>query len=264
MFLHLFRKVYFVDEDNRPLLYPDIKQHELDYSSFRKGYPFLKQFYHDIMFQYKPDGKEDPLVHIFIISKQDWKQAIQDYCNYLGLSYEEYLLLCRHSTFCTEYVDNCGEIISLNHEFPIILKEDYKFKKKQIKSDFQYFPAEYAINCLDKEWARNKYEYFRTYEIYNEIKKLQVQYYNDNMPMPSILHFFCDNDQTAKALIKNPCFKKEVLNFLESKIDITEYLLPIQEYVNKIPSLGYDRFTAFKFNWPLAKHFMKTGYRIDE
>lgn len=264
MFLHLFRKIYFVDENNKPLLYPDIKQHKLDYENVRKEYPFLKQFYQDLMFQYKPDKTEDPLIHVFIIPENNWEKAIQDYCNYLGLSYDEYLLLCRHSTFCTRYVDNCGEVMSLDREFPVIQKNNYKFKNKQIRSDFQYFPAEYAINCLDKEWARNKYEYFRTYELYNEIKKLQVQYYNNNIVMPEILQFFCDNDQTAKALIKNSYFKKEVLNFLVDKIDITEYLLPIQEYVRRIPNLGYDRFTAFKFNWPLAKHFIKTGYRIDE
>ena len=264
MFLHLFRKVYFVDKNNTPLLYPDIKQHVLDYKNIRSEYPFLKQFYRDLMFQYKQDKTEDPLIHIFIISEHDWNDAIQDYCNYLGLSYDEYMLLCNHSIFSTKYVDNCGEIISLNKNFPIISKENYKFKDKKIKSDFEYFPAEYAINCLDKKWARDKYEYFRTYELYDEIKELQVKYHNNSIIMPDILQYFCDNDQSAKLLIKDEYFREEVLQFLKDKTDITKYLLPIKEYVNSISTLGLNRFTAFKFNWPLAKHFIQTGYRIDE
>ena len=266
MFFHAFRKVFFVNKSSKPLVYPDVVQHVLEHYKEIKAYdPLLHNTYHDIMFQYNPDHTENPLIHIFLVDDSEWNDVIQDYSNYLGLDYEAYLRICRHSDFCSNYVDNCCETICTVNKCALISPDDFKIKTKKRVRDYQYFPAEYAINCLDQEWAQKKYEYFRTYDIYNQLKHWQTVYYKAELPLPKLLEYFIENDQAAKAILKSSELRKDVLDFLlKHGVDIDKYRVPIQEYVDLEPSLGYDRFTFYKFNWPLARYLKKIGYKINE
>lgn len=266
MFFHAFRKVFFVNKSSAPLLYPDIVQHQLNnYHDIKMYDPFLHNTYHDLMFQYKPDHTENPLIHIFLVNDEEWDNVIQDYVNYLGLDYEAYLRICKHSDFCTNYIDNCCETISLIGQSKIIPIENFKVRNKKKVYNYQHFPAEYAINCLDQLWAQNKYEYFRTYDIYNQLKRWQTIYYKAEVQLPKILTRFAENDQAAKSIFRSKELKDDVLTFLsEHGVDTDKYRVPIQEYVNMEPDLGYDRFTFYKFNWPLARYLKQIGYKIHE
>lgn len=266
MFFHAFRKVFFVNKSSRPLVYPDIVQHTLNnYKEIKSCDPLLHNTYRDIMFQYNLDHTENPLIHIFLVDDSEWNNVIQDYINYLGLDYEAYLRICKHSDFCSSYIDNCCETISAIGECKTIPFKDFKIKIKKNVHNYQYFPAEYAINCLDQEWAQIKYEYFRTYDIYNQLKHWQTVYYKAELPLPQLLRYFLENDQAAKAISRSSDLRKDVLDFLfEHGVDTNKYRAPIQEYVNMEPDLGYDRFTFYKFNWPLARYLKKIGYKINE
>ena len=263
MFFHAFRKVFFVNESCKPLPYPDIVQHTIkNYKEIHDTDPFLHNFYHQTMFQYKSDGTENPLMHIFLVKNKEWNQLISDYCYYLGLDYQAYLKIVQHSSFCTKYIDNCSETISTISQTIVIPEKDFKINTHKRVVDYIHFPAEYAINCLDQEWAQKKYEYFRIYDLYNHIKNLQIQCRKEEKPIPALLTLFQENDQAAKKLLKDSTLKEKILKFFSNYIDISPYSIPIQDYVEQEPNLGYDRFTFYKFNWPLARYLKKIQYKI--
>ena len=63
--------------------------------------------------------------------------------------------------------------------------------------------------------------------------------------------------------LKDKNLQQQVLNVLSLIKDVDRLYLPINEYIKTYPSFGYYNQLCHKFNWPLARHFVETGYRID-
>lgn len=271
MFTHLFRKVYLVDKNesiNIPT-YMNLKKLEKEYKQLKTEYPNMYTLYDDWMFRLiSHDNTRIQNSHIkktlFTCNNDnEYLEIIQDYCNYLGLSYKEYMLLCNHSYFCSRYILSEKEKSLMTKQL-IIEEKDFIYKDKQIKKGFENFPAEYAINCLDKEWAIKKYEHFRTCEILDKVRKIQIEYYQNSKKLPDLLKQFVTRSVDLEIRIEtNSKLKEEILNCLGKIENVDKLWLPIEEYVKTFPTLGYSDVLSFKFNWPLAKHFMETGYRID-
>lgn len=256
MFLQLFKKFYAIDENNIPLAYPDVTITKID--EYNSSYPFMERFIRDIIDMQWKTKREYPLIHLLVFRENNFLLFIRDYCHYLGVTYKEYMLMVQHSNFCANYIDNFHEIICDNrYKTPIMSKEFFGTSKKAIRHGYELFPAEFAINCLDKEWARKKYRYFQVYELYNKIKEYQFECLRTGNEIPKLLQKFNDNDQTAKLMMQDNELRTSVEEILGIK------RLTVEDYVNSNPTLGYDRFSGYKYNWLLAKSFKKRGYRID-
>lgn len=261
----LFKKIYLVDQDNEPEHSLDIDRRYLgDYQTLKKEHPTLSTFYKDLMTNNLPDGRSNSNVILLIVRREDVNHFMQDYCNYLGLDYNAYKLIMKHSKFCTKYIDNLGDVISLDKEFSIINEDDYIYKPKGIKKDYEYFPAEYAINCIDQDWARKKFNHLRLWDLYMLIKEWQVIWYRCGFEVPDIINRFHMNHTSFKLLFDAE-FEYEVLGSL-FKMGLYEgcFSSDISDYLSTNPDFGYDKHTAFKYNKPLANYFKKVGYKINE
>lgn len=265
MFISLFKKMYLVDENNIPIKTPDISWRYLgDYQEAKREHATLLTFYRELMTNRLPDGRTDSNMILLIVKEKDVNQFMQDYGNYLGLDYEAYSLLIQHSKFCTKYIDNCNEIMSRDGDFPIISRKDFIYKPKKIRRDYECFPAEYAINCLDQPWARKKYNYFRMYDIYNMIKKYQVQAYNEGLGIPALFKKFHTSDQSAKLLGNIHIEEETKQEFIRLGLDASLFTDDVVEYLKLKTNFGYTKHTIFKYNKPLTNYLKKEGYRIDE
>lgn len=266
MILHLFKKIYITNNNLYISFFDKQNIIQKEYTKIKNEYPNLYTLYKDWMKNFIINTNYTYTQNsIYVFNNKDLKNIINDYCNYLGLTYEDYLLLHNHGVFYSDILNYSINQTSLykNIEQPLN-KNDFIYKDKIIKKDFEYFPAEYAINCLDRQWAINKYEHLRTCEILNEIRKLQINYYNNNKKLPDILYNIQTLDPSIENKIRNDdLLKKEVLKYLSKLINTDKFYMPIKDYIQTFPNLGYEDLLSFKFNWPLAKHFLETGYRID-
>lgn len=264
MFINLFKKVYLVDENNIPVKTPDISWRYLgNYREAKSEHATLLTFYRELMTNRLPDGRTDSNMILLIVKNEDVNPFMQDYCNYLGLDYEAYSLLIQHSKFCTTYVDNCNEIMSRDGDFPIIDHKDFIYRPAKIRRDFECFPAEYAINCMDQSWARKKYNYFRMYDIYNAIKNYQVRAYNEGLEMPELFKKFHTSDQSAKILGNIQVEEDVKREFIRLGLD-TSLFTDVAKYMELNTNFGYAWHTIFKYNKPLVNYLKNVGYRIDE
>lgn len=265
VFINLFKKIYLVDEANIPNRAPDIDWRYLNnYRELKKEHATLRTLYRELMTNILPDGTTNSAMILLIVKQADINMFIQDYCNYLGLDYEAYSLLIKHSKFCTKFIDNCNEVISRNGSFPVISKKDYVYKPQRIVYDLEFFPAEYAINCINKSLGQNKYNYFRIYDIYNMIKEYQIKAYRIGLPVPEIFERFNTSDQSAKIMGNIQIEEKVKQEFIKLGLDTSLFTRDVSEYIKLNTYFGYNKYTIFKFNLQLARYLKKVGYRIDE
>lgn len=263
MYLHLFRKVCIVDENiDTSKFKQDTKTLKEDYSTIKQQYPTISRLYDDWMYRWiNSNGlkqyNDHPQSCLFFIKQNDILDIIQDYCNYLGLTYDEYLILQKHSDFYLKY------ILGINIKNDIIKRENFKFTDKKIKKNFEVFPAEYAINCLDQPWAQNKYEHFRICEILEEVRNVQIDFHKHDKKIPDIFSDLIYISINSEEKLKDKNVQQQVLNTLSLIKNVDRLYLPIDEYIKTYPSFGYYGQLCHKFNWPLARHFLETGYRID-
>ena len=261
MFMALVNKVYMVNKssvgiEGRDIRYVDTSNKK--YEDIKKSYPMPYLFFKELSALRERRGG----LTLFIVRDKDFNLIASDYLGMLGLGYEEYLLIREHSNFCTEFCDNCNELISRHDDcVPMPNPEDYR-PTRRLTKDFEMFPAEYAINCLDQDWARHKFLYFRAYGLYNAIKEYQVKLFQ--LTGKQAFPEFSDSDQSAKALMDGRCFTETLRKTFRLGLDTDDFNLPLKEWAKKTYNAGYDRYSTFKYNARLAQHLYERGYRIDQ
>lgn len=250
MFFHLIDKLYIVNESSRPQKTSGILLSEYDsYAEDREVYPFIERLYISLS-----EGRvRNRMVTILIVPDGDFGAMLLDYCHVLGFGKEEFLLMKEHSDFCERYIEDTEKDVSVPSGVDVEWKEGGRNRVRHP----EIFPAEFCINCLDKEWARKKYEYFRMYDLYARIK--ECQYEDLRLGKKASLQMIENNDQAIKRLYHDTLFLKAA----RERIDTSFLDISLEKYIETSPSLGYNRCNAWKYNFRLARHLKGTGYRID-
>lgn len=262
MFVNIVKKIYLVNKSSVGIIGRDMRYEYIDnYLDHKKSFPCLS-----FMYRYWAKEYEHKLrgLTILVINDNEYNIALRDYCNYLSLDYVSYLLIKKHSDFCTQYIDNCGEMISrYDNTISIINESAYYDIVRVIQDNFDMFPAEYAINCLDTPWAKKKYMYFRAHDIYGIIKDSQrINHANgENIAFSEYKY----NDQAGKRLMNQQYYEETIHKLEANNIDIpySHSTLLLQDFCKHTKTMGYDRYSSFKYNMPLARYLEKKGYRID-
>ena len=257
MFARTFGKVYVVNESSLPK--GDFKYiTKTPVTLYKKNeYPTLETYYRHL------SRSKDSNITIIPFRDNEFNSFMLDYCNLLGLNYEAYLAIVKHSNFCCLYEDNCQETISLPGPTPLIPEELFILSNK--KFDAKFYPAEIAINHLDIPWVQQKYEWFRIYDIYQLIKNIQFELYKMDLEIPEVLSIFNSSDQSAKQLFNKEIYSKVKNYFSFVGIDTSLFYMPIEDYtLSLINSFGYTNQTMSHFNWSLARELRRQNFKIDE
>lgn len=250
MFFHLADKIYIVNYSSKPEKAPDI--HQVNYNSYSNDiqlYPTYSIYVKKIINKYV----QNRMITLLIVPDEDFKTMLLDYCGFLKLSQKAFEAIISHSLFCETYIEDVDKIISK----PSNIRIDWiPYKQRSKIHNPEIFPAELCINQIDEcSWALKKYEYFRMYELYSKIKDMQFnQYLNGNIKKSLIKN----NDQKIKKLYKN----KNFLSNISRDIDVSFLNISIKEYIASRPTLGYNRFNIWKFNWILVNVIQQEGYKI--
>ena len=263
MFVNVLNKTFFV---NRSCHYKEencFKYIDFDYDKTKQEFPTLGKLYEYIL-----SLNLTRSIMIFIIPNNDYNQAIIDYCNYLGLDFDAYLAMKKHSDFCTRYVDYCYENISTDEKCIPQINEECFNKPRRIKNGYEIFPAELAINCLDKEWSINKFTSLRAYGLYNKLNKVRIDLYINNKDPDdySFLDMFEKSDQSAKYLMSEVNYNAIKNNLLTRGLIQQDsiYNNTVKYFADHTKDGGYDPMHIFKYNGLLARCIKKSGYRIDK
>lgn len=256
MFARAFGKVYVVNESSLPK--GDFKYiTKTSVVSYKKNeFPTLETYYKHL------SNLKDSNITIVPFWDNDFNLFILDYCNLLGLNYEAYLAIVKHSNFCCLYEDNCQETISLPGFMNLIPKELFIPSNKRF--DAKFYPAEIVINHLNIPWVKQKYEWFRIYDIYQLIKNTQFELYKMDLKIPEIISIFNSSDQSAKQLFNREIYDRVKNYFSFVGIDTSLFYMPIEDYAfSLINSFGYTNQTMSHFNWSLARELKKQNFKID-
>lgn len=261
MFMPLVSKVYMVNESSKGVWGRDMRYHDLgDYRHELSSFPTFESFC-----VWLTSLREERGGHtILIVKDEDFNQLAIDYLTALGLGYDEYVLIRNHSDFCTHYCDNVNELISrYDDAMPMPTREDFDVKVRRIRGHFEIFPAEYAINCLDQEWARKKFQHFRMLTLHDIIKEFQVKEYQSTGKLTAFPEIGADHID-ARQLRDESCFNSALKKLEAAGIDTAQFYLPLEDWAAATLSAGYNRYSSFKFSSPLMRHLKERGYRIDE
>ena len=261
MFMPLVNKVYMVNESSQGVWGRDMRYYELeDYQEKREEFPTFENFC-----VWLGTLREERGGHtVLLVKDEDFNQLAIDYLTALGLGYDEYVLIRNHSDFCTRYCDNVNELISrYDDAVPMPAREDFDVKVRRIRGHFEIFPAEYAINCLDQEWARKKFRHFRMLTLHDIIKEFQVKEYQSTGKLTAFPEIGADHID-ARQLRDEDCFNSALKKLEAAGVSTAQFYLPMEDWAAATLSAGYNRYSSFKFNSPLMRHLKKKGYRIDE
>ena len=260
MFMPLVSKIYMVNESSKGIWGRDMRYYELgDYRHELASFPTFESFC-----VWLTSLREERGGHtILLVKDKDFNRIAIDYLTALGLGYDEYVLIRNHSNFCTHYCDNVNELISrFDDTVPMPTREDFDVKVRRIRGHFEIFPAEYAINCLDKEWARKKFRHFRAVALYDTIRELQIKEYQSTGKLtlfPEVSSSHCD----ARKLRQPDAYLDVVQRLEDTGEDASRFRLSLEDWVNTSSNVGYNRYGSFKFNSPLMRHLQEKEYRID-
>lgn len=263
MFIHLLDKIYAVNKSSAPkpwdpeFLIVEYKDNNIP------DFPTTDMFFKYISKEYNNPKRSITLLLIeddlfcYIIGLYLKMLNLYDDKNYIDL-------IIHHSNFCIKYMENCH---SISDEDKILFtSNNFNIEDNSIGyiKDYSSYPAELAINCLDKEWSRNKFKWFRMHHLYNVIKQYQYDRFRDGIyNNNNILYTFYD-DQTGKKLLDDNIYNNVIKELENNNIDISIFKLSIEEYIAKWTNLGYNQYHYFKFNFNLAKYIIETKYRIDK
>lgn len=257
MFLNITNKIYFINKSANPNAMNGISI--VDYNNYideKLENPTLEILYKSLYKKYVKNKSYTLLV----MSDDIWKTAFEDFISYMNLDEKAISLILEHSQLSSKIWDNCDEILGSDKN-KIIKNINYvNIYKKKI--DLSIFPAEYAINHINEEWAKNKYEFFRMYEFYDVIKRYQFDLYRKGFTDDYLNELFKYGDQCIKNIWNNKELKTKIINKYKNKINIGFLEMPIEEYVISNSTFGYNQYNAWKYNWKLAKYLRKINYKI--
>lgn len=291
MFVHLFEKTYLVNESNRPkpwdpdFLIADFEDifHEPDFKAYKDSFATVEMMFQDMIEKTRNPKRS---LTLLIVKDEDIEDLIFTYALYLHLDIGKLMNLLMYSIVCAEYIENF-ETITTDGEWGKYIQSigEYQDRYKSLKENpkrwqiiqkgFEYFPAEFAVNCLDKEWAQKKYESFRVYELYNLCKQLQHQmirrelyWFKEDSP---IVLDIGNDDRDARIFLEAETYQDALceIKWLQSVgFDVPQnklelFKMPLEEYVHSFPDFGYNQYHAFKYNYLLADKLSYQGYRID-
>lgn len=260
MFMPLVNKIYMVNESSKGIWGRDMRYCKLeDYRKELSGFPTFESFC-----LWLTTLKEERGGHTILLVKDgDFNRIAIDYLAALGLGYDEYILIRNHSDFCTQYCDNCNELFSrFDDTVPMPTKEDFAVKVRHIRKHFEIFPAEFAVGCLDKEWARKKFIHFRAVALFDTIRELQIKEYQSTGRL-TLFPEVSSSHSNARLLRQPDAYLDAVQRLEETGEDAAQFRLSLEDWVNTTFNMGYNRYGSFKFNSPLMEHLKKVGYRID-
>lgn len=270
MFAHLFDKIYVIDKDGAPEPFdPTIKIYTEEqafdgktYKEEKEEYPWVEMLFAQM--RHKLTNTQNSLVFL-LVQRESLKEMLMDYAALLDLNLDMLNAFVSHSHYCYHWMENSENIVTKEPDLYFRYVPD---TTRYITGDYEHYPAELCINCLDKEWARKKFEWFRRYDIYNLIKKYQQDEYRKGHYKPqhptylSVLDKI-QNDDSIKSVCDEDISR--IMSFLKGEgYEVSNLMLPLEEYVASWPEFGYNQYHYFKFNYDLARLVMKEGYRIDE
>lgn len=193
---------------------------------------------------------------------KDINEFLKQYCHALGLYYNEYLEIINYNIFSLKHAEDTFGFP--NHIIMPGSKEWYEKPKHSIKRNYECFPAEFAINCLDKKWARNKFHFFRICDIVTEIKKYQRKEYEEYGKISKAFEFLTSDVLTLKSLFDKDFYNYVYQAFKKNNYNTYLFEVSLEEYINDPDCLyGYNELNYYKFNKRLARILQKRGYRID-
>lgn len=248
MFFHLADKLYVVNEESAVPSIPDIKQvHLPDILNELNLFPSFSHFVKSLV----DSIVEDRCITLIILPIVTFEDLLNIYCGRLSLGEEAFNIIQSYSSFCENYLEDFAKTISQPYHYNLSYRKDIS-EKLYFR---ELWPAELCINQLNEMWANDKYEYFRMYDFYLKIKEYQLaKIQSDTMFCKEIT---CD-DQSIKDYYRDERFIEKVAQ----EIDTSFLKISIQEYVDSKPMFGYNRFNAWKYNWPLANYIRRIGYRL--
>lgn len=254
MFFHLADKLYVVNLLSMPTKESDGIRHAYynkhTFMEDLKVYPTFSHYVKAMVDQYV----ENRMVTLLCVEEWILQDLMRLWCGRLGLGEKGFQKLVEHANFCESYIEDVQTTVSFTFDprpprYAPEKKEKIRFK--------EMWPAELCINQLDEDWAREKYEYFRMYDLYARIKENQYELYRKGIVKESPIK---ENDQAIKELYHDADFLKVV----GKEIDLSFLDMDIKDYVMSNQTLGYNRFNTWKFNWALAHHVQETGYKLGE
>ena len=193
---------------------------------------------------------------------EDMNNFLKEYCHLLGLTYDEYRDIINYNIFSLRHAED-------TYGFPnaIIHPESKDWyghnNESKVKRNFKLFPAEFAINHLDAQWAQEKFHYFRICDIINEIRNYQRKEYEEFGIISEAFHFLKSDIMTSKQLFDKDCYKKVRNTFKQRNYNTDLFDMSIKEYVNNPDcKFGYNNVNYYKFNTRLARKLQARGYKI--
>lgn len=277
MFIHLFDKIYAVTEKHPPKRW-ETGTYFINFRGFTLYYKSFKDFKESFVttekfFSWMMDTLKNPNggLTFVIMDDETLSEFMTVYCDYLGISPEMYRNMVYYNGLCMIFMEN-GDTISSTK--PAEVEAGYRevfcyFKPEEginpkITTGFEHYPAELCVNCLDQKWARKKFEWFRIYDLYNLVKKVQQRKIRTGYLYGQIMEKEYEDDRCAKAWLDKEKYD-EVVDILKSEegCDTALFEMPLEDYVTSWPEFGYNQYHYFKFNYYLARQVLKEGYRID-
>lgn len=260
MFMPLVNKMYMVNESSKGIWGRDMRYHELgNYRHELSSFPTFESFCVWLTSLREKRGGHT----VLIVKDEDFNRLAIDYLVALGLGYDEYVLIRNHSNFCTHYCDNVNELISrFDETVPMPEREDFNVKMRSIRGHYEIFPAEYAINCLDKEWARKKFQFFRMLTLHEIIKEFQVKEYQSTGVLTAFPEIGADHID-ARQLLDEDRFNSALKKLESAGVNTAQFYLSLKEWAATTLNAGYNRYSSFKFNSPLMRHLHEKGYKIN-
>lgn len=194
---------------------------------------------------------------------KDFNVFMKAYCHLLGLAYQEYREIINYNIFSLHHAEDMygfpDTIISPMSEDEYGIAPDYSSVNRRPS----WFPAEFAINCIDEKWARNKFHYFRVCDIVTEIKKYQRKEYEEYGIISDSFNFLKADNMTAQQLFDKDCYHKVYTTFKQRGYNTDLFDMSIEEYINNPDcTFGYNELNYYKFNTRLARMLQQRGYRI--
>ena len=254
MFFHLADKLYVTNLLSMPTKESDGITRIYYYAdTFKEDLEIYPTFSHYVkaMIERYVKNRE-----VTLLCTEEWilQELMSLWCGRLNLGKNGFQKLIEHANFCETYVEDAQSTIGYTFNSEILHYQPKKREKIRFK---KIWPAELCINQLNEDWVREKYEYFRMYDLYARIKENQYALYRNGTIKESPIK---ENDQSIKDLYNDVDFLKTI----SAEIDLSFLSMDIEDYVMKNPTFGYNRFNTWKFNWALAHYVRDTGYKIGE
>lgn len=270
MFVRLFDKTFLIDPQTEPKNHFCVKLIINDYMRLRHDlidgeYIFreLRNRMKDALQQSFIDGEyHDYHIQYLIIPSNGADILLQDYANYMGLSYGGYQTLYDYSNLIT---CTCEETFyfAANPIKAILPSEDQYRYKSPTYIDSEMLLSEFLINHMDIELARKKYLHFYFSELYTLIINTVVDRYMIGLDSPDILKFWENKPFTAQTKDDIAYHKNEILEGLSQlEVDTSIFYLPLKEYARQSTSFGYILENRYRYNFLLRNYLISSKFDI--